>query len=69
MPTTNQEVSTRDMAKNHNSVTVLRIPVKFWWMIPMVVRRTTQTSSKKLNGGSRELGLQVAKPTIKFCQK
>ena len=51
MPTTNQEVSTRDTGKNHNSVAVLRSPVKFWWMIPMVVRRTTQTSSKKPNGG------------------
>ena len=26
------------MAKNQNSVVVLRIPVKFWWMIPMAVK-------------------------------
>ena len=26
------------MAKNHNSVVVLPIRVKFWWMIPMGVK-------------------------------
>ena len=26
------------MAKNHNSVVVLRIRTKFWWMIPMGVK-------------------------------
>ena len=30
--------STREMAKNHNSVVELRIQVKFWWMIPMGVK-------------------------------
>ena len=26
------------MGKNQNSIVVLRIPLKFWWMIPMGVR-------------------------------
>ena len=26
------------MAKNHNSVVVLQIRVKFWWMIPLGVK-------------------------------
>ena len=26
------------MGKNQNSVVVLQIPVKFWWMIPMDVK-------------------------------
>ena len=26
------------MGKNHNSVVVLQIQVKFWWMIPMGVK-------------------------------
>ena len=30
--------STREMGKNQNSVVVLRIRPKFWWMIPMGVR-------------------------------
>ena len=30
--------STREMGKNQNSVVVLRICLKFWWMIPMGVR-------------------------------
>ena len=30
--------STREMGKNQNSVVVLRIWLKFWWMIPMGVR-------------------------------
>ena len=30
--------STREMGKNQNSVVVLRIQLKFWWMIPMGVR-------------------------------
>ena len=30
--------STREMAKNHNSVVVLRIQLKFRWMIPMGVK-------------------------------
>ena len=30
--------STREMGKNQNSVVVLRIRLKFWWMIPMGVR-------------------------------
>jgi hypothetical protein len=30
--------STREMGKNQNSVVVLQIRVKFWWMIPMGVR-------------------------------
>ena len=28
----------REMAKNQNSVVVLQIRVKFWWMIPMGVK-------------------------------
>ena len=28
----------REMGKNQNSVVVLRIWLKFWWMIPMSVR-------------------------------
>ena len=29
--------NTREMGKNGNSVVVLEIPMKFWWMIPMGV--------------------------------
>ena len=30
--------NTREMAKNQNSVVVLRDRLKFWWMIPIGVR-------------------------------
>ena len=33
-----QASSTREMGKNQNSVVVLQIRLKFWWMIPMHVK-------------------------------
>ena len=33
-----QASSTREMGKNQNSVVVVRIRPKFWWMIPMGVK-------------------------------
>ena len=48
------------MGKNQNSVVVLRIRLKFWWMIPM-------SMSQKLNGGGRERVSQVADLSFKNC--
>ena len=33
-----KQASTREMGKNHNPVVVLRIRLKFWWMIAMGVK-------------------------------
>ena len=55
------------MGENQYSVVVLRIWLKFWWMMPMGVRDTTQSLSKKLNGGGREQLSQVADLGFKNC--
>ena len=53
------------MGKNHSSVVVLRIRLKFWWMLPMGA--TTQSMSQKLNGGGRERASQVPDFHFKIC--
>ena len=56
------------MGKNQNSVVVLHIRLKFWWMIPMGVKYNhTNSLSKKLNGGGRERDSQVADLSFKKC--
>ena len=55
------------MGQNQNSVVVLRIQVKFWWMIPMGVKYNHKSLSKKLNGGGRERDSQVADLSFKIC--
>ena len=55
------------MEKNQNSVVVLRIGLKFWWMTPMGVKYNH--TEFELNGGGRERDSQVADPGFKICQK
>ena len=57
------------MGKNQNSVVVLRIRLKFWWMIPMGVKYNHTEFEQELNGGGREQDSQVADPGFKICQK
>ena len=57
------------MRKNQNSVVVLRIRLKFWWMIPMGVKYNHTAFEQELNGGGRERDSQVADPGFKICQK
>ena len=56
------------MGKNQNSVVVLRIWLKFWWMIPMGVRDNHTKFEQKLNGGGREQLSQVADPQFQKLQ-
>ena len=55
------------MGKNQNSAMVLRIWLKFWWMIPMGVKYNHTSLSKKLNGGGQEQPSQVADLGFKSC--
>ena len=55
------------MGKNQNSVVVLQIRLKFWWMIPMGVSTIIQSLSKKLNGGSRERDSHVTDLGFTSC--
>ena len=45
-----QQASTHEMGENQNSVVVVRIRPKFWWMIPMGVKNN-QTKFKLNDGG------------------
>ena len=55
------------MGKNQNSVMVLWIWLKFWWIIPMRVRDNHTKCEQELNGGGREQLSQVADPGFKNC--
>ena len=55
------------MGKNQNSVVVLRIWLKFWWMIPMGVRDNHTKFEQKPNGGGREQLSHVVDLSFKNC--
>ena len=56
------------MGKNQNSVVMLQIWVKFWWMIPMDVKyNQTKFEQEKHSGGGRERDSQVADLSFKNC--
>ena len=57
------------MGKNQNSVVVLQISVKFWWMIPMGVKSTiTQSLSKKTQRWRPETGFASGGPQFQKLQ-
>ena len=57
--------STREMAKNQNSVVVLWIWLKFWCMIPMGVKYNHTKFEQ--DGGGRERDSHVADLSFKNC--
>ena len=54
------------MGKNQNSVVVLWIRMKFWWMIPMGAKYN-HTKFEQLNGGGRKRDSQVADLSFNNC--
>ena len=64
-----QASSTREMGQNQNSVVVLQIQVKFWWMIPMGVKynhtKFEQENSTVVAGnGIRKWRTSVSKTAV-----
>ena len=57
------------MGTNQNSVVVLRIRLKFWWMIPMGVKYNHTAFEQETQRWRPGTDLQVADPGFKICQK
>ena len=55
------------MGKNHKCAVVLRIWLKFWWMIPMGVRENHTKYEPETHGDGQEHLSQVADLGFKNC--
>ena len=56
------------MAKNHNSVVVLQIWVKFWWMIPMAVKYNHTKLEQKNSTVASGMGFASGGPQFQKLQ-
>ena len=56
------------MGKNHNSVVVLRIRPKFWWMLPMGVRNNHTKYESEAQRWQPGTGVARARPRFQKLQ-
>ena len=56
------------MCKNHNSVVVLRAPLKFWWMIPMGVKDNHTKFEPEIQRWWPGMGVASGGPPFKKVQ-
>ena len=60
--------STHEMGKTHNSVAVLWIRLKFWWMIPLGVKNHRTNFEPKTQGWRRGTGVVSGGPRFQELQ-
>ena len=63
-----QASSTREMGNNQNSVVVLQIQVKFWWMIPMGVKYNHTKFEQKTQRWRPGTGFASGRPQFQKLQ-
>ena len=63
-----QAASTRKMGPYHNSVVVLQIQLKFWWMIPMGMKDTQTKFEPKTQRCRPGTGVVSGRPRFQKLQ-
>ena len=63
-----QTASTREMGKNHHPIVVLRIRVRFWWMIPMGVKDNHTNFEPKTQRWRPVTGVASGQPRFEKLQ-